>query len=355
MTTTDRSRRASVLPDFIDTHVIVLFFAAVAVFAALGFARPDIFLSAQNLQSMLLQISVIGLLSLAVALTLLTGGIDLSINAVANLASIVAASFLSASVGSNLGLPPELLAVFALVVGLVVGLLCGLFNGFLIAVLGYSPILATLGTMTLFIGFGTVITGGSTLFGIASLANIGRGAFLGIPFPAIVFVLIALGLAAMLHGRRLGFNLYLYGANPTAARYSGINTRKLLLIVYAISGALSGLAGIVNLSVTNSANVDFGSSYVLLAILVSVLGGISPLGGVGKILGVIFSVIILQLLSTGLNLILQASGSNFLRDFAWGLTLILVLAIGRVQFGSLQKLFSRHSGTVEKGEANGKG
>lgn len=351
MTTTDRSRRASALPDFLDTHVIVLVVAAVLVFSALGMARPDIFLSAQNLQSMLLQTSVIGLLSLAVGLTLLTGGIDLSVNAVANLASIAAASFLTAAAGAELGWPPETLAVGALLMGLAVGVLCGLFNGALIAVLGYPPILATLGTMTLFVGVGTVITGGSTLFGVSSLAAIGRGVFLGVPVPAIVLVLIAVTLGFVLHGRRFGFNLYLYGANPVAARYSGINTRRLLLAVYAISGGLAGLAGIVNLGVTNSANVDFGSSYILLAILASVLGGISPMGGVGKIAGVVFAVIILQLLSTGLNLVLQASGSNFLKDFAWGLTLILVLAVGRVRFGSLRNIFAQQAGATAKGDS----
>lgn len=351
MTNSDRSRRASALPEFLDAHVIVLFIAAVVVFGALGLARPDIFLSAQNLQSMLLQTSVIGLLSLAVALTLLTGGIDLSVNAVANLAAIAASSFLTAAAAAELGLPPETLAVLSLVVGLAIGLVCGLFNGMLIAVLGYSPILATLGTMTLFVGIGTVITGGSTLFGVSSLAAIGRGSVVGVPLPAIVFVLIAVLLGFVLHGRRFGFNVYLYGANPVAARYSGINTRRLLLAVYAISGALAGLAGMVNLGVTNSANVDFGSSYVLLAILVSVLGGISPMGGVGKIAGVVFSVIILQLLSTGLNLVFQTSGSNFLKDFAWGLTLILVLAVGRMRFGSLRNIFARQTGSITKGVA----
>lgn len=345
---TPGSRRASVLPDYLDTHVIVLMVAAVAIFAVLGIARPDVFLSAQNLQSMLLQTSVIGLLSLAVAITLLTGGIDLSVNATANLAAIIASTFLTASAASSLGLAPELLATLALAIGILTGLACGLFNGFLIAVLGYPPILATLGTMTLFVGIGTVITGGSTLFGIGTLAAIGRGTMFGIPIPAIVFVLIAIALVMVLHGRRFGFNLYLYGANPVAARYSGINTRRLLLAVYALSGALAGLAGIVNLSVTNSANVDFGGSYVLMAILVSVLGGISPMGGVGKLAGVIFAVTILQLLSTGLNLVLQSSGSNFLKDFAWGLTLILVLAVGRIRFGDLAAIFARQTQSTKE-------
>ena len=171
------------------------------------------------------------------------------------------------------------ITALALVVGLLVGFGCGLFNGFLIAILGYSPILATLGTMTLFTGIGTVLTGGNTLFGISAFATVGRGSALGIPLPAIIFLLAALVLSLVLEARRFGFYVYLYGANESAARFSGINERRLILSVYAVSGVLSAVAGLINLGVTNSANVDFGSSYVLLAILISVLGGISPSGG----------------------------------------------------------------------------
>jgi simple sugar transport system permease protein len=331
------------LPEFLSGHVVVLFFGVIVVAAALGVARPEAFLSADNVRSMLLQSSVIGLLSLAVSLTLLTGGIDLSVNAIANLASILAAVFLTATATGSAGLPVLLGIPGALVVGVGVGVMCGLFNGFLVAVLGYSSILATLGTSILFVGVGTVITGGKTLFGVSAFAAIGHAAPLGIPLPALVFFAATIVLAFMLQGRRFGFNVYLYGANEAAARFSGINARRLLLGVYAISGGLAGIAGMINLSEFNAANVDFGSSYVLLAILVSVLAGISPLGGAGKIIGVVFAVLILQFLSTGLNLVFQSSGSNFLKDFAWGITLIVMLAIGQLRYGDLRVLFARRA------------
>src|SRR5690606_18824165 len=121
-----------------DSRIAILLVAAIAVAGTLGALRPDVFLSALNINSMLLQSSVIGLLALAVAVTLLTGGIDLSINATANLTAIVVALFLGALApadGGGIGF-----ALLAVVVGLAVGLACGLFNGFIIAVLGYSPI-----------------------------------------------------------------------------------------------------------------------------------------------------------------------------------------------------------------------
>ena len=184
--------------------------------------------------------------------------------------------------------------------------------------------------MTLFAGIGTVLTGGNTLFGISAFAahrprllpRNSRCRRSSSCWPHWCS-------PSCFEARRFGFFVYLFGANAAAASFSGINARRLVLRVYAISGALSAIAGLINLGVTNSANVDFGTSYVLLAILILVLGGISPSGGAGRIVGVVLAVLILQFLSTGLNLMFQSSGSNFLKEFAWGATLLVVLAIGR--------------------------
>jgi simple sugar transport system permease protein len=313
----------------LDPRLIILVCTAVLIAGTLGAMRPGVFLSAANIDSMLLQSSVIGLLALAVSVSMLTGGIDLSVNATANFTSILVALFLTAISPAEGGAYAFISTGLAVLVGLGIGLACGLFNGFLIAVLGFSPILATLGTMTLFAGLGTVVTGGSTLFGISAFAAIGRGSVLGVPFPALIFLLAAFILSLALQTRRFGFHVYLFGANEAAARFSGIDSRRLILGVYATSGLLAALAGLINLGVTNSANVDFGTSYVLLAILIAVLGGISPTGGAGRIVGVVLAVFILQFLSTGLNLVFQSSGSNFLKEFAWGATLLVVLAIGQ--------------------------
>ncbi len=337
----------------IDSRLLVLVLAAVVIAATFTLLRPEIFLSPLNLNSMLLQSSVIGLLSLAVAITMLTGGIDLSINATANLTAIVVALLLSALSPGGAGAATIGTMLVAIVAGLLVGAACGLFNGVLIGLLGYSPILATLGTMTLFAGIGTVVTGGNTLFGISAFAEIGRGSVLDVPLPAIMVLLAAVVLTLILKGRRFGFAVYLYGANETAARFSGVNTRRVVLGVYVASGLLSAVAGLINLGVTNSANVDFGTSYVLLAILISVLGGISPSGGAGSIVGVVLAVLILQFLSTGLNMVFQSSGSNFLKDFAWGLTLLVVLALGRRRSSRKRPVVSRpqDAGTTKAPDA----
>ena len=286
----------------LDFRLTVLTVAALLIALTLGVLRPDVFLSSLNVSSMLLQSSTIGLLGLAVAITMLSGGIDLSVNATANLTAIVVAMFLTAVAPSHGGGTAIIaVATLGLFVGILVGVACGFVNGFLIGVFGYSPILATLGTMTFFAGIGTVLTGGATLFAVSAFSALGRGSLFGIPLPAIFFFAAAIVLMLLLEKRRFGFMVYLFGASESAAHYSGVSARRVIFGVYAISGLLSAIAGLINLGITNSANVDFGTSYVLLAVLLAVLGGIAPSGGAGRIIGVVLAAFILQFLSTGLK------------------------------------------------------
>lgn len=307
-------------------RAIGLLALCVLSFVAFGLLRPGVFVSAANIESMLLQCSIFGVLSLAVALTMMTGGIDLSVNATANLAAIVASLVMTSQAG-NLGEPAAI--VLAAAIAFAVGAACGAVNGLLVAVLGCPPILVTLGSMTLFAGVGTVLTKAETVFGLQPLADLGRASLLGVPLPALCFLAVAAILSIVLTRTAFGRHVYLYGASAGAARFSGIHVRRLLTKTYVASGLLAALAGLLSLSITNSANVDFGTSYVLLAVLVVVLGGVNPMGGGGGIAGVVVAVFLLQFLSTGLNLVYQSSGSNFLKEFAWGLSLLLVLAVSR--------------------------
>jgi simple sugar transport system permease protein len=304
---------------------LLLIVAAIALFFSL--TNPGTFPTMRNVRSMAFQSSEIGILAVAIALTMLTGGIDLSVNAVANLCGILAGMLLTSMAPP--GSPAEqagLAVLLALGVAIGVGVGCGLINGLLVSRVNMPPILATLGTMTLFQGIGTGITGGSTIFGIEAFQVIGNTEIMGLPLPLLIFVGAAFLIAVMLSKTRFGFELYMLGANPVAARFSGINNAAVLLRTYAISGTLAAIAGIVVLGRTNSANVNFGGSYVLLAIVIAVLGGVNPSGGAGRIVGVALAVIALQLLSTGLNMLLaQYAGANFFKEFAWGLLLLLVL------------------------------
>lgn len=305
------------------------------IFVALSIAAPS-FLALGNLNSMGFQFPEFGLLALAVLPTMISGGIDLSVVAVANLAAIVAAVIMRAG--------PEY-AWLAIPAALAVGLACGALNGFLVAYLRLPPILATLGTMQLFAGIGIVITRGPAITGLpdwyTSFGNWSLGGVL--PLPLVIFALVALGLSFLLTRTPVGLRLRLFGANPVAAGFAGIRERGLLIRIYAIAGFVAALAGLVVLARVNSANADYGSSYLLLVILINILAGVSPAGGFGTVTGVVLAVVCLQLISSGLNFL---SFSAFSRDLFFGGFLVAVMSL-RIAVGSFNpsSLFQRKAKT----------
>ncbi|MBK8049657.1 MAG: ABC transporter permease [Anaerolineales bacterium] len=223
---------------------------------------------------------------------------------------------------------PWLVIPLATVVALIVGSLTGIFNGLLVSKIGIPPILATLGTMSLYTGLSYVITGGPAI-PTTQLAFIGNGNVLGIPIPAIIFIVLALIFAVILNRTTYGFNLYMLGTNTTAARYSGINIDRVLIRTYWMAGLLAAIAGLVFVARVNTAKPDYGESFVLLSVLISVLGGVNINGGFGTISGLVLAVLSLQFLSTGLNMLMLdlsgSSGSTFFRQFAWGALLLIVM------------------------------
>ena len=299
---------------------------AVAVFALMAALAPERFLSAQNLTSMAFQFPEFAILALAMTVAMLTGGIDLSVVGVSNLSAVIAASVLVSLAGEGAGTGIVLLSM-ALALG--VGLLAGLMNGVLVAKLGLPPILATLGSGLIFTGLAIALTGGSAVMGFPPAAAwIGNGRLLGVPVPLVLFAALAAGLAFVLGRTAFGVALRMYGANPLAARFAAVDVDRTLIRVYAVSGMLAAVAGMVVMSRANSAKADYGSSYLLLAVLIAVLGGVNPYGGYGRVVGVVLAVLSMQFLSSGLNM-LQVS--NFARELIWGLLLIGVMLLNTVR------------------------
>ncbi|MFP5481206.1 MAG: ABC transporter permease [Alphaproteobacteria bacterium] len=295
---------------------------AVAVFVLMAALSPDRFLSLQNLTSMAFQFPEFAILALAMTLTMLTGGIDLSVVGVANLSAIVAALIMTRLTGSSDGTVVFLVALCA---ALAVGMAAGLFNGLLVAKLGLPAILATLGSGLIFTGFAVALTGGSAVMGLpAAAAWIGNSTILGIPTPLILFALLAVGLSLVLTRTAFGVKVRMFGANPLAARFAAVNIDAMLIKVYVASGGLAAMAGMVVMSRANSAKADYGSSYLLLAVLIAILGGVNPYGGYGKIIGVVLAVLSMQFLSSGLNMV---GVSNFARELIWGSLLIFVMIV----------------------------
>ena len=224
----------------------------------------------------------------------------------------------------------DIVACRAMAVALAVASACGLFNGFLVSKIGIVPILATLGTGSLYTGLSYVITGGPAIT-TTQLAFIGNGSVAGVPIPVIVFIVLAIAFAVILNRTSFGFNVYMLGTNARAALFSGISDAKVLVRTYWVAGLVAGIAGIIFLARANSAKPDYGASFILLTVLIAILGGISSTGGFGTVSGLVLSVLSIQFLSTGLNmLMLQLSGSSaaiFFRQFAWGALLLLVMVV----------------------------
>lgn len=305
-------------------HLMLLLVLLIAEFGVLSALSPDAYPTGRNLTSMAFQMSEIGLLALAVACAMLIGGIDLSIVAVANISGIIAAKVMTA-------LTPEIgdLAVLvAACAAIGAGLVAGAINGLLVSWLRVSPIVVTLGTMTLFTGVATGITGGSTVYATGGLATIGTTLIGGVPLVLLILVALTVVIAVATRTTRWGFTAYTVGASDKVSRYARLPVERIQVSAYLISGGLAATAGLVALSRTSSISVGFGSSYLLLAILVAVLAGISPYGGVGRLLAVPIAMAVMQQVSTGLNMALAGSGgANFTKEFAWGVLLIAVLAV----------------------------
>lgn len=308
----------------------LLVFLAV-VFILCSIMKPALFLKGSNFISMAKQFPEFGILAIGISLSMLTGGIDLSAVYVANLSAICAAKFIMAMAPKGTPAPQTLGVIFVgILIALIVGCICGMFNGFLISKFGIPAILATLGTQQLFCGIAIVITQGRSLSGLPVLySKYGTKTLFGfLPVPLIVFLLCALVTGLLLSKTAFGGKLYLLGTNPTASRFAGLNNSKLLIQSYACTGMLSAVAGMLMMASSNSTRADYGSSYTMQCILIAVMGGISPSGGVGNIKGVAVAVVILQMLSSTLNMFENVS--NFYRDIIWGVALIAVLVLNYV-------------------------
>lgn len=303
------------------SRLAIILVILIAIFTA---CKPREFFSIGNFQAMSYQFPEFGLMALGVMLTMIAGGIDLSVVGMANLSSIMTAVTM-VNLSGTIGIFPAI--IVSIIVGLLVGVVCGTFNGVLVSALGVPAMLATLGAQQLYTGIGLVITKGSGISRLPTeFALMGRTQIFGIvPVSVLLFAVIVAIIAFKVNKTRFGSELYLVGSNSVASRFSGISNIKVLTKAHMMSGLLSSVAGIVMLANYNSAKPDYGTAYTLQTILISVLGGVSPNGGFGKVGGVVLAVLILQVSSSGLNMF--SSISNFYRQLIWGAVLLLVLSL----------------------------
>ena len=259
--------------------------------------RQSFLLNEQRLVIMILQVSVIGIIAVGVTQVIITGGIDLSSGSVVAVTAMVAASLAQSSDAVRAVYPsltdlPVLVPVMA---GLAVGAAAGLANGTLIAYTSIPPFIATLGVMVSARGIAKWYTHGQPVSMLTdAYADIGGGAV-----PVMIFLLAALIFHIALRYTRYGKFTYAIGANPQAARISGINVAAHLIVVYTIAGTLSGLAGIVTSARAVSGQAGMGVMYELDAIAAAVIGGASLSGGIGRVTGTVIGTLILGVVTSG--------------------------------------------------------
>ncbi|QHE53914.1 ribose ABC transporter permease [Pontibacillus sp. HMF3514] len=290
----------------------------VLIMIILGFLS-DNFFTLDNILNLLRQISINALIAFGMTFVILTGGIDLSVGSILAFGSAITAGMLAS------GMDPLL----AVLLGLLAGAVMGAFNGFVITKGKVAPFIATLATMTIFRGATLVYTDGRPITGLSDsfvFEMIGKGYVFGVPFPAILMIIVFFILFFILRKTVFGRQVYSVGGNEEASILSGIKADRVKIWVYSLTGMLSVLAGIILTSRLNSAQPTAGTMYELDAIAAVVLGGTSLAGGRGRIVGTLIGALIIGVLDNGLNLL---NVSSFYQQIVKGGVILLAVLLDR--------------------------
>lgn len=310
-----RDRRKKEIKRFLERNIPLIGFFALLV--VMGFLSPAFF-TQYNILSVLRQASINGLVAYGMFVVILTAGIDLSVGSTLAVSSMVMAKLITSGMNSPL----------AILIALLIGAGVGLINGLLISKGRLQPMIATLSTMMAFRGVTLYISNGVPVsrLGEGFIGWIGRGSFGGVPLPVYVLFVVAVIMAFVLKYTVFGKRVYAIGGNIKAASLSGIRVERMIIYVYMISGLLSALAGVILTSRIDSAVPTAGQAYELTAIASVVIGGSSLQGGRGRALGTLVGILIIAVISNGLNLL---GTSPYLQQIATGLIIVIAVIFDR--------------------------
>lgn len=302
--------------------IMIIFILMVVLFSILS----PVFLSVSNIFNILRQVSIVGIMSVGMAFVIITSGIDLSVGSILGASGVFGAYLMSQ------GISPIVSIIIVLAASIVIGLI----NGFFINEMELPPFVSTLGMMTAMRGVAYLITNGMPIFGFPeSFSLIGQGYIFVIPIPVIIMIVVFICGHLFLDSTKYGRYIYGVGGNEEATRLSGVNTKKIKYIVYALCSFLCGLAGIVLLSRINSGNPKNGTGYELDVITAVILGGVSVMGGEGKITGVIIGVLIMGVLANGMILL---NVNEYTQQVVKGVVLLAAVSFDRMVQRQKKKL-----------------
>lgn len=337
--------------------LVVLVFLITVASGWFGFPGGDKFFSWQNLMNSLAQaIVIVGLLAIGETTVIIAGALDISVGSIASVGSVVSASVLAGAgmFGSLVFLPTGNVTV-AVAAGIVAGMICGFINGFIVTGLRVNPIIATLGTLAAFAGLAFLLAPDGKPVGVLTqpqftwlaqgrfltdmpLPKLGGSAWTGIPVLTVILVVVAVLIHILMRYTDFGRAIYAIGGNATAARLAGINLSRVRIVMYMISGAIAGLAGVLLTARTTSGNPVNGTGLELQAITAVFLGGAATAGGKGTVFGTFLAVILVGVLNNGMNLL---GFNTFVQRVALGLLLIAAVAVSQWRQANAERARTR--------------
>lgn len=279
--------------DYLQDYGTII--ALLLLVAGIGIISPE-FRTISNFLSLIRQSSINGFIAFGMTFVILTGAIDLSVGSTLALTTSLCAGMIAAGVPVG---PAMLLT-------LLLGMILGMLSGILVAKGRLQPFIATLITMTIFRGLTLIYTGGKPISNLGEsflLKFLGKGRLFGIPFPVILFLAVFVLFLFVLEKTTFGRKVYAVGSNEKSARLAGVNVHRVKIVVYAVSGCMAALSGLILLSRLGSAQPTLGDGFELDAIASAALGGISMSGGRGRIWGTLVGVLIIAVLNNGLNIL----------------------------------------------------
>jgi ribose transport system permease protein len=295
-----------------------IFLALIALMAGITLVQPN-FASANNLYLLSRQIALTAVLALGVLFVILTSGIDLSLGSTVGLSGFMCGLAMAA------GWP----TVSAIGVGLMTGAAVGAINGSIVAYLGVTPFIVTLGMLGAARGAVLILKHGDSIRDIpASFIAAGNGSFLGLSVPVVVLVVLAVLSQAVLRHTTFGRRVYAIGGNEQAAAFSGINTRRIKFCTYVICSLFSAVTGILFVARFQSAQSDAGKGMELDAIAATVIGGTSLMGGEGSVIGVLIGAVIMGVIRNGLVLL---DVSSYWQELLIGSIIVLAAILDAVR------------------------
>ena len=328
------------IKDFVNRnrYTTILFCLLAAVLIFFGIAKGDRFWRPSLWMGMLFQFPEYGLMTLGLMFVFICGKHDMSAIMLGNFASIIAVKYMSANVteGMTNGQIGGII-VIAIFIAIAVAVIGGIINALLVSRLDIPPVMATIAMQLVWKGFSTALTKGYAVMGLPSLyTKVGHMKLFGfLPVPLLVFIIMFAIAAFLLKCTVYGEKLYMVGNNQKAVRFSAINTNRMITITYILCAVYSVIGVLLMVSTMGSAKADYGTSYITRAILILVLAGCLPDGGMGKISDILIALFTIQIIATGVNLFPNLN--TYYASLIWGGLLIVVLIMSTKMTGSAPK------------------